>query len=145
MSKSERFSDIETGDLFKAAERLDASLNLDLAVRKALSAAIRNCGKSRPQIAEDMSRLMGQGISVAILDAFTAESKPAHRFPAAWLAAFCVVTRDTRVLATIVEHAGGKLVTSEEAMLIELARNYLAKKEATEKLESLEGRLRRGE
>jgi hypothetical protein len=133
----------ESGDLFRAAERLDASLNLDQAVRGALGAAMKQTDRSRAQIADDISRLTGQKVTLRMLDDFTAESKSGYRFPAAWLAAFCVATRDSRVLQVIVEKCGYRVITPEEAMLIELATNYLTKKKATERLESLETRLAR--
>lgn len=132
---------IESGDLFQAAERLDASLNLDLAVRKAITVAVKQSSKSRAQVADDLARLTGHRVSEHMLHSFSSESKEGHRFPAAWLAAFCVSTRDRGLLQTIVEHAGYRLVTNDEAMLIELARAYLAHKEAAEKIVAMENRV----
>jgi len=141
MSKSTEFAGIESGDLFQAAERLDASLNLDMAVRKAITAAAKQSTKSRAQIADDLTRLTGHRVSEKMLYTFSSESREGHRFPAAWLAAFCVSTRDPHLLQTIVEHAGYRLITNDEAMLIDLARAYLAHKEAAEKIVALEHRI----
>ncbi len=141
MSKLTEFAGIESGDLFQAAERLDASLNLDLAVRKGISAAVKQAPKSQAQIADDLTRLTGRRVTTHMLYTFSAESREEHRFPAAWLAAFCVATRNLGILQTIAEYAGCKLITAEEAMLIDLARAYLAHKEAAEKIVALEHRI----
>ena len=72
---------IESGDLFQAAERLDASLNLDLAVRKAITVAVKQSSKSRAQVADDLARLTGHRVSEHMLHSFSSESKEGHRFP----------------------------------------------------------------
>jgi hypothetical protein len=117
---------------------------MDSVVRNTLHAACKQSAKTRQTIAEEMSRLVCHPVSVAMLDAFMAESKAAHRFPAAWLSAFCVVTRDDSALRSLVEAAGYHLITDQEAMLIELARAYLQHKNSAEKMSSLEHRLMRG-
>ena len=68
----------------------------DLAIRKAATEMIRRCGKSRRQIAEEMSALVGPEIEITehMLNSYTAESKRGARFPAAFVPAFCEVTGD---------------------------------------------------
>lgn len=123
---------------------LPGSLDLDEAVARSLRVAFREGSKSREAIAEEMSRLMGRPVTVRMLDNFTAESHPRHRFPAAWLPAFCIAAADTEcgVIRLLIEAAGYHMIGDKEAMLIEFARATLAKKEATEKIEELETELR---
>ena len=80
-----------------------------------------------------------------MLNDFTADSKAMHRFPAAWLAAFTVSLKDPECLRLIVEEGGYRLITTEDAMLIDLARAYLARKEAAEAIANLEHRIPGGD
>jgi len=133
----------ESGPLFRAAVPLDRSLDIDLTLRNAITAAIKHSSKSRAQIADDVSRLTGLKVTEKMLYSFTSESKAGHRFPAAWLPALVWSTGDPRILHAIADAAGYHLVTNEEAMLIELARAYLSRKDALEKMETIEQRLMR--
>jgi hypothetical protein len=67
---------------------------LDILIRKLLTAALRVSFKSRFQIAEELSKRVGTHISVFMLNEYTAPSKSLRRFPAAWVPAFCDITRD---------------------------------------------------
>lgn len=116
---------------------------MDLHVRRALQTSFRAGEKSRQTIADEMTRLTGREVTVRMLDHFAAETHSAHRFPAAWLPAFCVAAGDCEVMRLLVSAAGFRMVDAEEILLIEYARATLKKKEATEEMEQLEPRLRR--
>lgn len=72
-------------------------LAVDTRVREMLANAIRNCSKSREQIAEEMSGLTGKPITVHMMNAYTAICKEPSRFPACWVQAFCDVTGDDQL------------------------------------------------
>ena len=129
------------GALFNGSA-MQSFTELDVLVRRAVQLAFRQGSKSRQAIAEDMARLLGRPVTVRMLDNFTAESHPQHRFPAAWLPAFCIAAGDCEVLRHLVEAIGYRMVNQGEATLIDLARAYLEQKHATEKMEELEGRLK---
>jgi hypothetical protein len=74
---------------FSGIQKPDAQ---DLAVRNAAKTAIRSSGKSREQIADELSARVGRPITVRMLDDFTAPSKGGARFPAALVGPFCEVT-----------------------------------------------------
>jgi|SRR5579862_4834314 len=133
---------VESGDLFRAAERLNVSMDIDRAVRKALAAAIKQSDRSRSQIADEMTRLTGQTITAKMLELFTADSMTGHRFPAAWLAAFTVVTRDSTLLHLVAEQAGYEVIGAEEKMLIEYARSMLRRKQDEETIQHVERRFK---
>jgi hypothetical protein len=110
-------------------------------VRAALVDAIRGCGKSRETIADEMSALSGVEITVRRLDGFTAESREDLRFPMELARAFCVVTGDTNLLRSVVAGLGLQLINAVEWDLLNLGREYLKQKRATEKARLLEQRL----
>jgi len=73
---------------------------IDLALRSLLSKLIRSCSKTRAQIAQELSDLTGQRITVHMLNDFTAESKGNARFPAAFIRPLCeILDSDEIVLA----------------------------------------------
>lgn len=129
-------------DLFSAAkEVVPGSLNDGSTVRGILIQAIKDCGKSRAQIADEMSFLAGREITERMLNGFTAESREDYRWPAELDRAFCYVTGDNRLLRCRAELAGYRVITESEADLLELGRQYLIRQRASEQVELLEKRL----
>jgi len=93
--------------------REPGSMNVDVVLRGALSEAIRQFRGDRYEVASGMSRVLGIEVTKSQLDAWTAESKEhSHRFPAAYLPAFCQVVGSWRPLAILAE-VGGKRVHSD--------------------------------
>jgi hypothetical protein len=58
-------------------------------LRLALTRAIRLSCRSRQQIADTMSELLGRRISLNAVNTWTNRTKTRVRFPAAWIPAFC--------------------------------------------------------
>lgn len=116
-------------------------LNDDAEVRATISRAIKGCSKSREQIADEMSVLLGMRVTERMLNAFTADANQMHRWPAAWDRAFCRATGDDRLLVFRVLLAGLYVVTPDEYQLLELGREYLRQKRTNERLAMLEKRL----
>jgi hypothetical protein len=92
------------------------SLNLDAAIRDLVSIGLKKTSLDRIGVAAEMSRLLGKEISKSMLDAFSAESKEKHRFPAAFLNAFVEVTGDKSLLRLLCEKAGGFFIDNEAAL-----------------------------
>jgi hypothetical protein len=65
----------------------------ELAFRRTLADAMKRSGKSRMQIAHEMSESLGRAIGKNILDDCVRSRKKGRmtRFPAAWVAALCEV------------------------------------------------------
>ncbi len=102
-----------------AAEgRLDVGERLRAALREAL----RRCPLSRWEVAGRMSLLVGREVSRHMLDAYTAETKEAHRFPAEWLPALCEATGDPEPLRVLCEAAGMFALPGPEALRAEVQR-----------------------
>jgi len=110
-------------------------------VRLALIEAIRKSDKSRETIADEMSSLSGTQVTVRRINAFTAESREDYRFPLELTRAFCVATSDFTLLRRVAEMAGFRLIDVVEADLLELGRESLRQKRASENIALLEKRL----
>lgn len=122
-------------------EVVPGTLNDAGVVRAALIEAIRKCGKSREELADQMSSLTGTEVTVRRINAFTAESREDYRFPSELARAFCLATGDFSLLRRQAELAGFHLVTETEYELLRLGREYLRQKRASSQVEMLEKRL----
>ena len=116
--------------------------NDDAMVRRTISQAIRDCSKSREQIADEMTEILGVRVTVSMLNDFTASAKRLCRWPAAWDRAFCAVTGDHELLICRVRAAGFTVIGPVERDLLELGREYLRRKRADAATSELEHRLR---
>jgi hypothetical protein len=125
----------------QAPQMVPGSMNDASLVRAALVESIRKCGKSRETIADQMSMLTGTEVTVRRLNAFTAESREDFRWPAELDRAFCAVTGCNELMCCRAELAGFRLITKDEAELLELGREYIRHKRAHERVEMLEKRL----
>ncbi|QNI34513.1 hypothetical protein H7849_11820 [Alloacidobacterium dinghuense] len=122
--------------------RLDpAGYNDDSLVRESIAHAIKGCSKSREQIADEMTLLLGVRVTERMLNSFTADANQLHRWPAAWDRAFCQATGDDALLVCRVQRAGLHVITPTEYELLELGREYLRQKRAAQEVERLEKRL----
>jgi hypothetical protein len=128
-------------DQNSSSNHAPGSLNDELLVRNVISAAIKSCGKSREQIAEEMSVLLANRVTARMITAFTTVSKELHRWPGAWDRAFCVAVGNDSLLRCRAEAAGYQLISGDEIQLLELGRQYLRRKRANEEAEMLERRL----
>lgn len=84
-----------------APGRMCCSAKLMMAIRKAVKLAPRG----RDILADEMTELSGQVVTVARLDNWTAESHP-HRMPAELLPALCQATGCDEPLRVLAETAG---------------------------------------
>ncbi len=113
----------------------------DSLVRGILTDAMRRCTKSRAQLADELSVLVGRPVTEAMLNAYTASSKDGHRWPSAWDRAFCVVTGDFRLLREKVALAGLRVIGEEDVEFLELGRQYLAQEKAAEAIARLKNKI----
>jgi len=120
---------------------LPGSLNDDSLVRETITDAIKRSGKSREQIADEMTRTLGLQVTARMISSFTSETKELHRWPGAWDRAFCAAVNDNRLLFCRVEKAGFRPIDAAECDLLELGREFLREKRARENVALLEKRL----
>ena len=116
------------------------TMNVQMSLREALNQAIKGCDLSRWEIAGKMSDLIDCEISKAMLDAWTAESKEGHRFPAEFLPAFCKVTGDRESLTLLAGKADLCALPKPDILRVEIqkseeaARKYKKQAAADRKL-----------
>ena len=131
MSKRKKKVDKRQMSLFdvlkrEAAGSPDASSEgeLDVAnkLRITLVVAIKQCHLSRPQIAGEMSHLLGHEVSKTTIDSWTAESKEGNRIPAEYLPAFCRATCDREPLRLLAEHGDMFAMPGPEALRAEIQK-----------------------
>jgi hypothetical protein len=102
--------------------RASNPMGCDDDLRAALVEAIRSSNKTRDGIAADMAALLGEPITRAQIDAWTASTKKGHRFPAAYLPALCEATGDRRPLDLLAAIAGVWVGSAEDRLLAERGR-----------------------
>lgn len=98
------------------------SLNIDATLREMISHSLRKSKLDRYGVAAEMSRQIGQDISKAMLDAYSATSKGCHRLPCQFLPAFILATGDVSILAMLCQKTGGFFVPGENVLVLQLAR-----------------------
>ena len=67
------------------------------AIRRLVDAAILCSGMSRDQIADELTKQVGEPVTSMMLFGWTSESKKRIRFPAGFVLAFCEITGDDQL------------------------------------------------
>ena len=98
------------------------SFEIDRCFREAISDAIRQCPRSRWEVAARMSELTNTDITKTMLDSWTAESKEQHRFPAIYLPAFCEAVGNSDALKILGRLVGVFVLPGPEALRAEIQR-----------------------
>jgi hypothetical protein len=117
------------------------SLDDESIIRQVLTESIRRSSKSREEIVAEMSALTAQKITLRMLNAYASGSEEQHRWPMQFTRAFCYVVNDWALLQCIVEGAKCRMICESESDLLELGRQYLRQKRASEQVQHLEKRL----
>lgn len=94
----------------------------DANIRRLLTEGIRHSGKSREQVADDMSQVLGQEITARMLYAYTAESKAGHRLPLIFVPAFCQVVGDDQLEIMLLGTRRRQLLAFADAVVAMLDR-----------------------
>ncbi len=91
-----------------------------LELRRSISHAIAASGKSRVEIAAHMSEILGAKINTYHLDAWTAESRPAWRFPFEYAAAFELACQTDALRRLLKRYSGEKVMLAHEILKAQL-------------------------
>lgn len=89
-------------------------------IARALSQAMSQSGKSREQIAMDMSEFLGAEITKNMLDAYASPSRDEHRIPIDRFIALIFATEGFGLLGFMAEQFGFVVVPEKYSALIEL-------------------------
>ncbi len=131
MSKKKKRTDERQLSLFDVLSQVserqndypeEGELDVSRKLRLALKRAIEQSGLSRPQIAGEMSHLLGCEVTKTTIDTWTAESKTGHRIPAEYVPAFCRVTQDSEPFRLLAETCGVFAMPGPEALRAEIQK-----------------------
>jgi hypothetical protein len=110
------------------------------AVQEAVKKALKNCLLSREQIADEMTRLLGEKVSVNHIANWVAESKNGWRMPLEYTAAFSAITNDIGVIKAAFERSGINILDDNEMAFYEIGKAIEEKRESDARLK--ENRIR---
>lgn len=118
--------DAATGELFASVPQpasLDSpTMDLKVAIARAMGDALRKCDGDRYEIAARISRTLGRDVSKGMLDAYTAPSKDTHIPNLAFCIAFDAATGQNELLNLYARLRGGRALMGEDALRAELGR-----------------------
>jgi len=114
-------------DLAEPEPTTEGKCNINDHLRISLRNAIKACPLSRHQIAGEMSHLLGETVTKAMIDSWTRESgdtgsRPGRHIPSGYLPAFCLVTGCDTPLQIMGEVAGLFLLPGPEALRAEIQK-----------------------
>lgn len=124
----------------KSFEYPAGSFRRSEAVQEAVVAALKGCLLSREEIADEMSRLLGEKVSINHIANWAATSKTSYRIPLEYAAAFCVITNDNRVIKAAFAGSGINVLDDTEMALYEIGKAVEEKRESDARLK--ENRIR---
>jgi len=114
------------------------SLNIGQQLIAALSHALRHAGKSREQVADEMSLYTGERITDDMISAWLAQSKKKHRFPMEYLPAFCKVTNSLDALNITSLACGAFTLRGPDALRADIRKLEEQKQQKKEEEKALE-------
>lgn len=96
-------------------------LNITGQINAAIKRAIKNVSKSRETIADEMTDLTGERVTVGMINNWTADSHP-HDMPGRFYSAFCVATGDIELIRIQAEAAGVFTLPGPDALRAEIQK-----------------------
>ena len=111
------------------------------AVREALTEALAACPLSREEVAQEMTRLTGEAVSVNHIHNWCSEAKREWRFPLEMATAFCMITRDFGLISAILDGTGHGLADEGTMVLAEYGQILIEERKRSSKKRALLERL----
>lgn len=113
-------------------------------VARAVSAAMKDSGKTRTEIAERMSDVLGEEITEHTLNAYASEAKTEHTIPHFRMIALAVVTNDPRLLQIAAEAIGHAVIEAKYLPWVEVGQLADKKDEIDRAFDATRRAARRG-
>ncbi|SDB03373.1 hypothetical protein SAMN05660653_00148 [Desulfonatronum thiosulfatophilum] len=107
------------------------------AVQEALRETLEKCPISREDLAEEMSRVTGESVTVNHLNSWTAASKQGWRFPLEFAAAMAMITGNTAILDAALSVTGFRVVSVDDLKIMEFGRLTLEEKKRASRKRAL--------
>lgn len=127
----------ELFELPQPVEPTPASLDTGNEIRHLLSTSLKQTTKSRFEVCARMSELVGHNISASMLNAWTAESREAWRFPLEYAVAFEVACETFCITEFLARKRGCKVYAGDEVRQAEIGRLESQMGELATKLKQL--------
>jgi len=96
-------------------------LNIAAQLNAATKNAIRKAPKSRESIADEMTELSGERVTVGMINNWTADSHP-HDMPGRFYSSFCMATNDIELIRIQAEAAGVFTLPGPDALRAEIQK-----------------------
>lgn len=135
-----RAADVLTPDMFEIPTPrapMPGALAVGLTLRSLLSDALKTSHLSRFDVAARMSELTGQDITKHQLDAWTAESREAWRFPLEYVPALEATLEIHSLTAWLADLRGCRLLIGKEAIDAEIGKLERLREDAGRKIKQL--------
>lgn len=87
-------------------------------VKQAMSRAMKDCGKSREQLADALTEYLGESITRGVLDQYSSPANEGANIPAYRLVALFVITGDLRLLNALLADTGAVVIDARYEPLI---------------------------
>lgn len=114
-----------------------ASMDYDKEIRHLLSAALKQTDKTRYEVCARMSELIGHEITISMLNAWTAESREAWRFPFAYSTPFEIACETFCLTEFQARQRGCKVYAGDEVRQAEIGRLESQIEELATKLKAM--------
>jgi hypothetical protein len=98
------------------------SLRTHEAVKEAFAAALTRSGLDREYVASELSRLVGENVSIHSINNWTSGAKNDRRLPLEYAAALAVILDDTTILEAALGCAGFAALHPREIPVYEIGR-----------------------
>ena len=111
------------------------ALRVKGAVKEAIKKALSNCELSREEVADELSRLTGESVSIHQLNNWSSCSKIDRRLPLELAGALSVITGDKGVLNAALETCGFQTLAPKEILFFQLGQ-VVARERSNRKLKN---------
>lgn len=115
------------------AEPSKAPINANK-IKLAISEAIKHSHFDRPEICRQISELAGREVTLAMLNAYTSQSRTTHQVPSDLLAPVTIILGPS-ILKVIAEDSGCALAERREMQLARIGQFYMMHQKAQEQIE----------
>lgn len=122
MARLRDFLTVDMFDVPSAPAGTPGSMNYSREIAAVMSQALKDSPHDRIEVAARMSRLLGREVTVAMLNAYTAESRETHNISYERAIAFDAATEGYALGNFFAGKRGCRMLVGKDALLAELGR-----------------------
>lgn len=99
--------------------------DFDKLISSAVARCLREDESDRNQQASDLSSLLGEEVSDAMLNAYSSEARRDHKIPASRFLGLIAMTRRYDILDAVLREVGGKALDRHDAKVFRVGVDYV--------------------